>query len=152
LEARRGPPPGAADCWNGLTTAERRTGIAARFRFDDAIRGWGYTPLYEPAAPSLWREAQKKNDTSYRCVAVRDEACVYRRLVGFAVHETIHALEGDTREANYGIPFGLPYGVPADVPEGAAKEYLQSFNIGEARALVGVEALAGTLIRLGMPT
>src|SRR5262249_43988044 len=151
LEARRGPPPGAADCWNGLTTAERRQGIAAMFRFDDAMRGWGYTPLYQPAAPKLWREAQKRNDTSYRCIAVRDEACVYRRLVGFAVHETLHALEGDTSLPNYGVPFGLPYGVPLDLPEGGEKEYLERFNVGEARAWVGVQPLSRSLFGIEWP-
>ena len=62
LDALRRPPPCACDCWNALTADERRQGIAALFRFDDAMRGWGYTPLYEPAAPALWREAQKRNE------------------------------------------------------------------------------------------
>ena len=141
LDALRRPPPCGCDCWNALTVDERAQGIAAMFRFDDAIRGWGYTPLYEPAAPKLWREAQKRNDISYRCIAVRDEACVYRRLVGFAVHESLHALEGDTSKANYGVGFGLPYGVPLEIPEGAEKDYLHPFNVGEARAWVGVAPL-----------
>jgi hypothetical protein len=145
VEILRRPPPCACDCWNGLTESERRQGIAALFRFDDAMRGWGYTPLYQPAAPSLWREAQKRNDTRYRCIAVRAEACVYRRLLGFAVHETLHALEGDPALANYGVPFGLPYGVPSDLPDGAEKEYLHNFNVGEARAWVGVQPLARSL-------
>jgi hypothetical protein len=145
LDALSKPPPCACDCWSALTVDERAQGIAAMFRFDDAIHGWGYTPLYEPAAPKLWREAQKRNDTSYRCIAVRDDACVYRRLVGFAVHETLHALEGDPSKANYGVPFGLPYGVPLDLPEGAEKDYLHPFNVGEARAWVGVAPLGKAL-------
>jgi SEC-C motif len=145
IDALGRPPPCVCDCFNGLTVEERAQGIGAMFRFDDAIRGWGYLPLYEPAAPALWRAAQKKNDTTYRCIAVRDEACVYRRLVGFAVHETIHALEGDTSLANYGVPFGLPYGVPVDLPEGDEKDYLNRFNVGEARAWVGVAPLGRAL-------
>jgi hypothetical protein len=151
VDALRRPPPCACDCWNGLTVEERRQGIAALFRFDDAMRGWGYLPLYQPAAPALWREAQRNNDTSYRCIAVRDEACVYRRLVGFAVHETIHALEGDTQQANYGVPFGLPYGVPDELPDGAEKDYLHRFNVGEARAWVGVQPLAKALFDIEWP-
>ncbi len=151
LQALERPPPCACDCFHSLTVDERRQGIAAMFRFDDALAGWGYTPLYEPAAPKLWREAQKKNDTSYRCIAVRDEACVYRRLVGFAVHESIHALEGDPTLANYGVPFGLPYGVPLDLPEGGESDYLNRFNIGEARAWVGVQPLARALHGIEWP-
>ena len=55
---------------------------------------------------------------------MRDDACVYRRLVGFAVHELIHALEGDPTKANYGIPWGAPYNVPVDLPEGDEAAFL----------------------------
>jgi hypothetical protein len=117
------------------------------YRFDDAMRGWGYEPLYEPKANQLWREAQAKNDTSYRGVAVRDEECVYRRLVGAAVHELIHLFNGDPEKANYGVPFGLPYGVPLDVPAEprAERAYLDPFNRAEARAWVGIADVAEAL-------
>jgi SEC-C motif len=133
------------DCHAALTVEERTQGVAAMFRFDDAIRGWGYEPIYEPAADGLYRAAQKRNDASYRGIAVRDEACLYRRFVGFAVHELIHALHGDVSKANYGIPFGLPYGVPAELPEGEEPAYLHPFNQAEARAWVGVAPLARAL-------
>jgi hypothetical protein len=133
------------ECHATLTLQQRTQGVRAMYRFDDAMRGWGYTPLYEPHAHALWREAQAKNDPSYRGVAVRDHACLYRRFVGFGVHELIHALCGDTSQANYGIPFGLPYGVPAELPAGAEKEYLRPFNESEARAYVGVPVLAPAL-------
>ena len=125
---------------------EERTGsVTALFRFDDAMRGWGYTPIWDLAAPRLFREAQRRNDESYRGVAVRDEACVYRRLLGFAIHELIHALCGDVTLANYGIPFGLPYGVPRDMPPIEEVAYLKRFNDGEARAWVGIAPLAEKL-------
>jgi hypothetical protein len=145
LDELRRPPPCTCDCFHSLSVEQRRQGIAALFRFDDAMRGWGYVPLWQPAAPKLWRDAQRRNDTRYRGVAVRDEACVYRRLVGFAVHETLHALCGDPTKANYGIPFGLPYGVPLELPEGSEGDYLHPFNQGEARAWVGVAPLASAL-------
>lgn len=145
VEVLRRPPPCACDCHLTLTVDERRAAIEALFRCDDAMRGWGYLPLYTPSAPKLWREAQAKNDTAYRCVAVRAEACVYRRLLGFAVHESLHALHGDPTRANYGIPFGLPYGVPVESPDGGEAAYLHPFNQGEARAWVGVQPLARVL-------
>jgi hypothetical protein len=142
------PRPCACRCHETLTPGERAEGIAALFRFDDMMRGWGYAPIYDANAHQLWRAAQAKNDPSYRGIAVRDEACVHRRLVGFAVHELIHALNGDVSKANYGVPFGLPYGVPHDVPEGKEAEYLHPFNQGEARAFVGVARLASGLFAI----
>jgi hypothetical protein len=109
------------------------------------MRGWSYTPLYEVGAHRLFREAQRANDASYRGIAVRDEVCVYRRLVGFAVHETLHALQGDPSRANHGIPFGLPYGVPSELPTGTERAFLHPFNQAEARAWVGVQPLARAL-------
>ncbi len=123
----------------------------ALYRFDDALRGWGYTGLWDLAAPRLWREAQKRNDQSYRYVAVRDEACVYRRLLGFAVHELIHALNGDVTRANYGIPFGLPYGVPESMPPIEEAAYLKTFNDSEARAWVGIAPMALKLYGVDWP-
>jgi hypothetical protein len=139
------PYPCACRCHENLTLAERTAGVGVMFRFDDMLRGWGYEPIYDANAHHLWRAAQEKNDPSYRGIAVRDEACLHQRLVGFAVHELIHALNGDVTQANYGVPFGLPYGVPLDVPEGREAEYLHPFNQAEARAFVGVARFASAL-------
>ncbi len=149
VEALSHPHVCACDCHQTLTLKERTQGIRAMYRFDDALRGWGYVPLYEPGADGLYRAAQAKNDASYRGIAVRDEECIFRRLVGFAVHELIHALDGDVTRANYGMPFGLPYGVPAEVPPGDEKAWLDRFNRSEARAWVGVAPLALALYDIG---
>ncbi len=138
VEAYERPHRCACDCHATLTVEERAQGVEAMFRLDDALRGWGYVPLYEVGAHRLYREAQRANDPSYRGIAVRDEVCLYRRLVGFAVHEALHALQGDPSLANHGIPFGLPYGVPSELPAGSERAYLHPFNQAEARAWVGV--------------
>ena len=114
------------------------TGIRALYTLDDALRGWGYTPIYDVHGDRLWREAQQRNDASYRGVAVRFGECVYRRLVGSMLHECIHAVYGDVTKANYGVLFGLPYGVPPEIAESHVEAYLKPFNDGEARAWVGV--------------
>ena len=145
VDALRSPFPCNCECWTTLTLEERTATVEALYRFDDTMRGWGYTPIWDLAAPKLFREAQQRNDGSYRGVAVRDEACVYRRLLGFAVHELIHALCGDVTQANHGIPFGLPYGVPVDLPPVEEAAYLKRFNDGEARAWVGIAPLAKRL-------
>ncbi|MBS2012926.1 MAG: SEC-C domain-containing protein [Deltaproteobacteria bacterium] len=126
------------DCDANLPLAERTTGIAAVYKLDDALRGWGYTPIYDVHGDRLWREAQRRNDPTYRGVAVRFGECIYRRLLGSMIHECLHAICGDVAQANYGILFGLPYGVPAHVPEKEEEAYLDTFNFGEARAWVGV--------------
>jgi hypothetical protein len=141
----RDPLPCACACHATLTLEQRAQGVAAMYRFDDAMHGWGYQPDYTMGAHRLWRAAQLRGDPGYRGIAVRDHACVYRRLVGFAVHEVLHALCGDPVRANYGIPFGLPYGVPVDVPPAEEKAYLARFNDQEARAFVGVAPLARAL-------
>src|SRR5262249_3663025 len=123
----------------------------AMMRFDDAIRGFGYEPIYDAAADTLYRAAQQIADPSYRYVAVRDGPCIHRRLVGFAVHEIIHALEGDGTRANYGIPWGAPYGVPTDVPLGEEASFLAPHNRAEARAFVGVAPLAEALFGIPWP-
>ena len=120
-------------------------------RFDDALRGWGYEPLYEPRAHGLFHEARMRNDASYRGVPVRDHACIYTRLVGFAVHELIHAAVGEPGEANYGVPWGLPYGVPEDLPAGEEEGHLLPFNLAEACAFVGVGAYARALFGIEWP-
>jgi hypothetical protein len=148
VRALERPLPCACACWEGLTLAQRTAGIRALYRFDDAMHGWGYRPDYTPGADQLFRAAQWAGDPGYRGVAVREGPCIYRRLVGFAVHELLHALQGDPVQPNYGIPLGLPYGVPLTVPEGEEAAYLDPFNRGEARAWVGVPILAEALFAI----
>jgi hypothetical protein len=136
------------NCYETLPLAERTKGIAAVYHLDDALRGWGYTPLYDVHGDLLWREAQKKNDPSYRGVAVRFNECIYRRLLGSMLHECIHALCGDVTKANYGVLFGLPYGVPVDVAPKDEEAFLDDFNFGEARAWVGVWILGRRLFSI----
>lgn len=126
------------DCFRSLTLAERIAGVRAIYHLDDALRGWGYTPIYDVHGDLLFRQAQQKGDPSYRGVAVRFGECIYRRLLGSLVHECLHAVCGDVTKANYGILFGLPYGVPADVPPSEEEAFLEPFNFGEARAWAGV--------------
>ena len=142
VDALSTPYPCGCDCFRTLTIEERIAGIEAVYRFDDALHGWGYQPVYELGADLIYRKAQAAADPSYRGIAMRDDACVYRRLVGFAVHELIHALEGDTTKANYGIAWGAPYNVPVELPEGEEAAYLHPFNVGEARAFVGLRPVA----------
>jgi hypothetical protein len=126
------------DCFATLSLEERVAGIRAVYKLDDALRGWNFTPLYDVHGDRLWREAQQRNDGTYRGVAVRFGECIYRRLVGSMIHECIHAVCGDVAKPNYGILFGLPYAVPQDVPEKDEEAFLEAFNFGEARAWVGV--------------
>jgi hypothetical protein len=126
------------DCFATLSLADRIAGIRAVYKLDDALRGWGFVPIYDVHGDRLWREAQQKNDASYRGVAVRFGECIYRRLLGSLIHENIHAICGDVEKANYGVLFGLPYAVPTDVPENDEEAFLETFNFGEARAWVGV--------------
>jgi len=139
------PHPCPCDCFRTLDIDERTRGVEAMYRFDDAMHGWGYQPLYEPTADKLYRIAQARNDAGFRAIPVRDGPCVYRRLVGFAVHEIIHAVMGDTSKANYGIPWGAPYGVPLDVLPGDEARFLAPFNKAEAMAFIGVGAVAEEL-------
>ncbi len=136
------------DCDATLPVAERTRGISAVYKLDDALRGWGYTPLYDVHGDRLWREAQQRNDAAYRHVAVRFGECIYRRLLGSLVHECIHAVCGDVSKANYGILFGLPYAVPQEVSEKDEEAFLEPFNFGEARAWVGVWIVARRLFGL----
>ena len=145
VEALSRPYPCSCDCFRTLTRQQRAQGVEALYRFDDALRGWGYRPNYELASDVLYRQAQAENDPTYRGITLRDEACVYRRLVGFVVHELIHALEGDVTRANYGIPWGAPYSVPVELPAGEEAAYLHRLNVGEARAFVGLPPVAQAL-------
>jgi hypothetical protein len=140
--------PCACDCHGTLFPEARVRGIAALYHCDDALRGWRYTPIYDLHGDALWRDAQRKNDPSYRGVAVRFGECIYRRLLGSMLHEILHASFGDTAKANYGIPFGCPYGVPLEIPPSEEKEYLAKFNFCEARAWVGVWILGRTLFNI----
>jgi hypothetical protein len=142
VDALRSPFPCACACHETLTLEQRARSVEALYRFDDAMRGFGYQTIWDLAAPRLFREAQRRGDGTYRGVAVRDEGCVHRRLLGFALHELIHALCGEAGAPNHGIPFGLPYGVPANLPRVEEAAYLKRFNDGEARAWVGIAPLA----------
>ena len=136
------------DCFATLALAERIKGIRAVYKLDDALRGWGFTPLYDVHGDRLWKQAQQRNDQSYRGVAVRFGECIYRRLLGSLVHECIHATCGDPTLANYGILFGLPYAVPVAVPEKEEESFLDAFNFGEARAWLGVWIVARRMFDL----
>lgn len=144
-EALSWPHPCPCDCFHTLSAGERTRGVEAMYRFDDAMHGWGYEPLYEPTADTMYNLAQARNDPGFRAIPVRDGPCVYRRLLGFAVHEVIHAVLGDTSKANYGIPWGAPYGVPYDVTPGAEARFLAPYNEAEAMAFVGVDAVSEDL-------
>jgi SEC-C motif len=151
LEAYSRPHRCVCDCHRTLIVEQRTQGVAAMLRFDDAMQGWGVTPLYEPAAPSLFEAAKMRADPGYRKVAVRDHACLYARFVGFAVHELIHAVVGEPRQANWGVPWGLPYGVPIELPVGEEAEFLFPYNLAEACAFVGVQRLARALYGIAWP-
>lgn len=141
LDAVRTPFPCMCRCHERLTLDERAAGIAALFRFEDAMRGWGYEVIWDLAAPTLWRIQQQINNNEIRWVAVRDTGCIHSRLLGYCVHETIHALVGDTSHGNYGVPFGVPYGVPETVTHAEEANYLAEFNWQEARAWAGMPAV-----------
>jgi hypothetical protein len=139
VDAVQSPYPCVCRCHAELSLDERAAGIAALYRFDDAMRGWGQTVLWDLAAPTLWRIQQQYGSAPW--VAVRDTACIHRRLLGYCVHETIHAICGDPTIPNYGTPVGLPYGVPDHVAPADEAAYLHPFNQNEARAWVGLAAV-----------
>ncbi len=150
VDAVQTPIPCACHCHELLTIDERMAGIEALYRFDDAMRGWGQTVLWDLAAPMLWRIQQRLGEVGW--VAVRDGACIHGRLLGFCVHETIHALSsGDPTAPNYGTPVGLPYGVPEHVPPTEEAAYLHPFNQNEARAFVGLAVVAERLFGITWP-
>lgn len=139
------------DCHRTLSVDQRVRAVECIYHLDDALRGWGYVPLYGVDGDRLWRAAQQRDDPSYRGVAVRFGECIYRRLLGAMLHEVLHASFGDTSRANYGIPFGLPYGVPQGVPEREEEGYLAPHNFAEARAFVGVWILASERFGIDWP-
>jgi hypothetical protein len=146
VDAVKTPYPCACRCHETLTLDQRAAGIAALYRFDDAMRGWGQTVIWDLAAPTLWRLQQALGEVKW--VAVRDSACIHSRLVGFCVHETIHAICGDPTLPNYGTPVGLPYGVPEHIKPAEEAAYLHPFNQNEARAYVGMAAVGYRLFAL----
>jgi hypothetical protein len=139
VDAVKSPYPCACRCHERLSIVERTAGIEALYRFDDAMRGWGQTVIWDLAAPTLWRVQQQLGAAKW--VTVRDTACIHARLLGFCVHETIHAMCGDPTLPNYGTPVGLPYGVPESVPATEEAAYLHPFNQNEARAWVGLNVV-----------
>ena len=143
VDAVQTPYPCACQCHDRLTFEERVAGIEALYRFDDAMRGWGQTVIWDLAAPTLWRLQQQLGEV--RWVTVRDGPCIHSRLVGFCVHETIHAMCGDPTASNWGTPVGLPYGVPAHIPPTEEAAYLHPFNQNEARAWVGLDVVGQRL-------
>jgi hypothetical protein len=140
VDAAKLPLPCACRCHENLSIDERIAGIEALFRFDDAMRGFGQTVIWDLAAPTLWRVQQQLGEV--RWIAVRDGPCIHARLLGFCVHELIHAMSGDPSQSNYGTPVGLPYGVPESVPPSEEAAYLHPFNQNEARAWVGLAPVA----------
>lgn len=140
VDAVKSPYPCACRCHDTLTLDERVAGIDALYRFDDAMRGWGQTVIWDLAAPTLWRVQQQLGEV--RWVAVRDGPCIHSRLLGFCVHELIHAMCGDPTAPNWGTPVGLPYGVPLAIAPTEEAAYLHTFNQHEARAWVGLGAVA----------
>jgi SEC-C motif len=147
VDAVRSPFPCECRCHEELSYEERVAGIEALYRFDDAMRGLDYEVLWDLAAPALWRVQQSLPDPP-RWVAVRDTGCIHSRLLGYCVHEFIHAYCGDVSKPNYGILVGLPYGVPESVPLGQEAEFLQPFNEAEARAWVGLGDVARRLFQI----
>jgi hypothetical protein len=140
VDAVQLPLPCECRCHDELTLEERAAGIDALYRFDDAMRGWGQTVIWDLAAPVLWRVQQQAGDAKW--VAVRATGCIHSRLLGFCLHELVHAMCGDPTRPNYGTPVGLPYGVPEAVPAAEEAAYLHPFNQNEARAWVGLAPVA----------
>jgi SEC-C motif-containing protein len=149
VDAVQTPFPCPCACHAGLTLDERAAGIAALYRFDDAMRGFGQTVIWDLAAPTLWRVQQQLGGA--RWVAVRDGACIHSRLLGFCVHELIHAMCGDPEAPNWGTPVGLPYGVPDAIPAVDEAAFLHRFNQHEARAWVGLGAVGHRLFAIEWP-
>jgi hypothetical protein len=146
VDAVKSPYPCACRCHERLTLDERTAGIDALYRFDDAMRGWGQLVIWDLAAPTLWRVQQQVGHAKW--VTVRDTGCIHARLLGFCVHELIHAMCGDPTLPNYGTPVGLPYGVPESLLASDEAAYLHPFNQNEARAWVGLNVVAHRLFRI----
>ena len=74
VEAFERPHACACACHAELTLEERAAGVLAMFRFDDAMRGFGYRPRYEPKAQVAFFEQKARNQAGDLEVPVRDEA------------------------------------------------------------------------------
>ena len=149
VDAVKTPYACACACHERLALEQRVQGIEALYRFDDAMRGFGQTVLWDLAAPALWEVQKQLGEVKW--VAVRENGCIHARLLGACVHELIHAMSGDAVAPNYGTPVGLPYGVPdAVAPEDEAR-FLHPFNQNEARAWAGIEAVAFRLFGVEWP-
>jgi hypothetical protein len=146
VDAVKSPFPCACQCHERLSLDERAAGIEALYRFDDAMRGWGQTVIWDLAAPTLWDLQKQLGEVKW--VAVRESGCIHTRLLGFCVHELIHAMNGDPTAPNYGTPVGLPYGVPESVKPEDEAAFLHPFNQHEARAWVGLNAVAYRLFEI----
>jgi hypothetical protein len=149
VDAVQTPLPCACRCHELLSLDDRAAGIAALYRFDDAMRGFGQTVIWDLAAPTLWR-LQQHLETA-RWVAVRESGCIHSRLLGFCVHELIHAMSGDPEQPNWGTPVGLPYGVPESVAPVDEAAFLHRFNQNEARAWVGLAVVGYRLFGIEWP-
>jgi hypothetical protein len=149
IDAVQSPFPCPCRCHDALSLDERTAGISALYRFDDAMRGFGQTVIWDLAAPTLWRVQQQLG--AVRWVAVRDGGCIHSRLLGFCVHELIHAMCGDPEQPNWGTPVGLPYGVPEAVRPSEEAAYLHTFNQHEARAWVGLAVVGYRLFGIEWP-
>jgi hypothetical protein len=146
VDAVKSPYPCPCACHERLSLDERAAGIEALYRFDDAMRGWGQTVIWDLAAPTLWKV--QKHVENAKWVIVRENGCIHARLLGFCIHELIHAINGDPTAPNYGMPLGVPYGVPESVDRADEATYLHRFNEYEARAWVGLEAVAYRLFQI----
>ncbi len=149
VDAVQTPLPCACRCHEVLSLDDRAAGIAALYRFDDAMRGFGQTVIWDLAAPTLWRLQQQMGGA--RWVAVRESGCIHSRLLGFCIHELIHAMSGDPEAPNWGTPVGLPYGVPESLAPVDEAAYLHPFNQNEARAWVGIAAVGYRLFGIEWP-
>ena len=132
VDAVKTPFPCACACHERLSLDERAAGIEALYRFDDAMRGWNQTVIWDLAAPTLWKLQKQLGEVKW--VAVRESGCIHARLLGFCVHELIHAMCGDPTLPNFGTPVGLPYGVPIALDPKDAETYI---NRGKAYAAKG---------------
>ncbi|HEY1816883.1 MAG TPA: SEC-C metal-binding domain-containing protein [Kofleriaceae bacterium] len=146
VDAVKTPYPCACACHDRLSLDQRAAGIEALYRFDDAMRGWGQHVIWDLAAPTLWKLQKELGEVKW--VAVRENGCIHARLLGLCVHELIHAINGDPSAPNYGTPVGLPYGVPESVEPVDEVTYLHPFNEHEARAWVGLDAVAYRLFQI----
>lgn len=149
VDAVQTPYPCPCRCHDTLSLDERTAGIAALYRFDDAMRGFGQTVIWDLAAPALWPLQQELGTVKW--VVVRESGCIHSRLLGFCVHELIHAMCGDPEAPNWGMPVGLPYGVPESVAPADEAAYLHAFNQCEARAWAGLAAVGYRLFGIEWP-